>query len=434
MRVSNYRVPAALGLLLCPLFSQAQEAAPAADTGDTAWLITATALVLFMTLPGLALFYAGLVRSKNVLSILIQCFAITCVVSLLWLACGYSLTFTDGGSAQAFIGGLDKAFLSGVTREAVSGTIPESVFFMFQMTFAVITPALVIGGFAERMRFSAVLWFSVLWLLVVYVPIAHWVWGGGWLAKLGVMDYAGGIVVHVSAGVAALVCAVVLGKRRGFPHTAMTPHSLPFTVAGGGMLWVGWFGFNAGSALAANGSAGMAMLATHMGASAGALAWMIAEWTRYGKPSMLGVVTGMVAGLGTITPASGFVGPMGAVAIGLAAGTVCFFATQFLKRKLEIDDSLDVSPVHGVGGVIGTLLTGVFGAVALGGVGFPVQKDIAAQVGVQALGVGAAALWCGVATWVILKLVALPVKLRVSEEKETEGLDLAEHGERGYSP
>jgi len=387
-----------------------------------------------MTLPGLALFYAGLVRAKNVLSILIQCFAITCVVSLAWLACGYSLTFTDGGSAQAFIGSLDKAFLGGVTREAVTGTIPESVFFMFQMTFAVITPALVIGGFAERMRFSAVLWFSVLWLLVVYVPIAHWVWGGGWLAKLGVMDYAGGIVVHVSAGVAALVCAVVLGKRRGFPHTAMTPHSLPFTVAGGGMLWVGWFGFNAGSALAANGSAGMAMLATHMGASAGALAWMIAEWTRYGKPSMLGVVTGMVAGLGTITPASGFVGPVGAVAIGLAAGTVCFFATQFLKRKLEIDDSLDVSPVHGVGGVIGTLLTGVFGAVALGGVGFPVQKDMLAQVGVQALGVGAAALWCGAFTWVILKIVSLPVKLRVSEEKETEGLDLAEHGERGYSP
>jgi Amt family ammonium transporter len=434
MSVSNYRVPAALGLLLCPLVSSAQDAAPAADTGDTAWLITATALVLFMTLPGLALFYAGLVRTKNVLSILIQCFAISCVVSLLWLAVGYSLAFSDGGSAQDFIGGLDKAFLAGVARESVSGTIPESVFFMFQMTFAIITPALVIGGFAERMRFGAVLWFSVLWLLIVYVPIAHWVWGGGWLAKLGVMDYAGGIVVHVSAGVAALVCALVLGPRRGFPHTAMAPHSLPLAVAGAGMLWVGWFGFNAGSALAANGSAGMAMLATHMGASAGALAWMIAEWTRYGKPSMLGVATGMVAGLGTITPASGFVGPMGAVAIGLAAGTVCFFATQFLKRKLNIDDSLDVSPVHGVGGVIGTLLTGVFGAVALGGVGFPVQKDIAAQVGIQALGVGAAALWCGVFTWVILKVVALVSKLRVSEDKETEGLDLAEHGERGYSP
>ncbi len=439
MRLANYRVPAALGLLLCPLISLAQGEAytpnvPAADTGDTAWLITATALVLFMTLPGLALFYAGLVRTKNVLSILIQCFAISCVVSLLWLAVGYSLAFSDGGSAQDFIGGLDKAFLAGVARESVSGTIPESVFFMFQMTFAIITPALVIGGFAERMRFGAVLWFTVLWLLIVYVPIAHWVWGGGWLAKLGIMDYAGGIVVHVSAGVAALVCALVLGPRRGFPHTAMAPHSLPLAVAGAGMLWVGWFGFNAGSALAANGSAGMAMLATHMGASAGALAWMIAEWTRYGKPSMLGVATGMVAGLGTITPASGFVGPMGAVAIGLAAGTLCFFATQFLKRKLNIDDSLDVSPVHGVGGVLGTLLTGVFGAVALGGVGFPVQKDIAAQVGIQALGVGAAALWCGVFTWVILKVVALFSKLRVVEEQETEGLDLAEHGERGYSP
>ena len=434
MKLANYRVPAALGLLLCPLISSAQDATPVADTGDTAWLITATALVLFMTLPGLALFYAGLVRTKNVLSILIQCFAISCVVSLLWLAVGYSLAFSDGGSAQDFIGGLDKAFLAGVARESVSGTIPESVFFMFQMTFAIITPALVIGGFAERMRFGAVLWFAVLWLLIVYVPIAHWVWGGGWLAKLGVMDYAGGIVVHVSAGVAALVCALVLGPRRGFPHTAMAPHSLPLAVAGAGMLWVGWFGFNAGSALAANGSAGSAMLATHMGASAGALAWMIAEWTRYGKPSMLGVATGMVAGLGTITPASGFVGPMGAVAIGLAAGTVCFFATQFLKRKLNIDDSLDVSPVHGVGGVLGTLLTGVFGAVALGGVGFPVQKDIAAQVGIQALGVGAAALWCGVFTWVILKVVALFSKLRVVEEQETEGLDLAEHGERGYSP
>jgi Amt family ammonium transporter len=435
MRASILRVPAALGFLLCPLFAAAQDATPAAaDTGDTAWLITATALVLFMTLPGLALFYAGLVRSKNVLSILMQCFAITCVASLVWLAAGYSLTFTDGGSAQDFIGGLDKMFLAGVARDAVAGTIPESVFFMFQMTFAVITPALVIGGFAERMRFSAVLWFTVLWLLLVYVPIAHWVWGGGWLAKLGVMDYAGGIVVHVSAGMAALVCAIVLGPRRGFPHTAMTPHSLPITVVGAGMLWVGWFGFNAGSALAANGSAGAAMLATHMGASAGALAWMIAEWTRYGKPSMLGVVTGMVAGLGTITPASGFVGPMGAVAIGLAAGTLCFFATQFLKRKLQIDDSLDVSPVHGVGGVIGSLLTGVFAAVSLGGVGFPVQKDIVAQLGVQALGVFVAAAWCGVFTWLILKIVAPVAKLRVSEEQETEGLDLAEHGERGYSP
>ncbi len=438
MRASIYRVPAALGLLLCPLFSYAQAALPAAppvvDTGDTAWIIAATALVLFMTLPGLALFYAGLVRSKNVLSILMQCFAITGVVSLLWLAVGYSLVFTDGGAAQGFIGSLDKAFMLGVSRDAVSGTIPETVFFMFQMTFAIITPALVIGGFAERKRFSSVLGFSALWLLVAYVPLAHWVWGGGWLAKLGVMDFAGGIVVHVSAGVSALVCAMVVGRRRGFPHTAMTPHSLPLTVAGAGMLWVGWFGFNAGSALAANGSAGMAMLTTHMGASAGALAWMFIEWKKYGKPSMLGVVTGMVAGLGTITPASGFVGPLGAVAIGLVAGTVCFFATQFLKRKLEIDDSLDVSPVHGVGGVVGSLLTGVFASVSLGGSGFTVQQSIGAQVGVQALGIAVAAAWCALTTWLILKLMDVVVGVRVSEEKETEGLDLAEHGERGYSP
>jgi Amt family ammonium transporter len=433
MRLSNYRAPAALGLLLCPMLSFAQGAAPVVDKGDTAWIIAATALVLFMTLPGLALFYAGLVRSKNVLSILMQCFAITGVASLLWMAVGYSLTFTDGGSAQAFIGSLDKAFMQGVTRDSLSGTIPETVFVMFQMTFAVITPALVIGGFAERMRFSAVLGFSSLWLLLVYVPLAHWVWGGGWLAQLGVMDFAGGIVVHVSAGVSALVCALVLGKRRGFPHTAMTPHSLPITVAGAGMLWVGWFGFNAGSALAANGSAGMAMLTTHMGASAGALAWMFVEWKKYGKPSMLGVVTGMVAGLGTITPASGFVGPLGAVAIGLSAGVVCFYATQFLKRKLEIDDSLDVSPVHGVGGVVGTLLTGVFAAVSLGGTGFTVQKTVAAQVGIQALGILVGAAWCVLLTWIILKLMDAIFGLRVSEEKETEGLDLAEHGERGYS-
>ncbi|HTU64617.1 MAG TPA: ammonium transporter [Steroidobacteraceae bacterium] len=435
MRFSIYRAPAALGLLLCPMLSYAQTAAPpTANPGDTAWIIAATALVLFMTLPGLALFYAGLVRTKNVLSILMQCFAITGVVSLLWLAVGYSLVFTDGGDAQAFIGSLDKAFLLGVGRDAVTGTIPESVFFMFQMTFAIITPALVIGGFAERKRFSAVLGFSALWLLVAYVPLAHWVWGGGWLAQLGVMDFAGGIVVHVSAGVSALVCALVLGHRRGFPHTAMTPHSLPFTVAGAGMLWVGWFGFNAGSALAANSSAGMAMLTTHMGASAGALAWMFIEWKKYGKPSMLGVVTGVVAGLGTITPASGFVGPLGAVVIGLVAGTVCFFATQLLKRRLAIDDSLDVSPVHGVGGVIGTLLTGVFASVSLGGSGFTVQTSIVSQLGVQALGVAVAAAWCGSMTWLILKSMSLLVGLRVSEEKETEGLDLAEHGERGYSP
>jgi Amt family ammonium transporter len=409
------------------------DTAAAVDTGDTAWLITATALVLFMTLPGLALFYAGLVRSKNVLSILMQCFGITCVVSLLWLIAAYGLTFGDGGGAQGWIGGFDKAFFRGVGRDALTGTIPETVFAMFQLTFAIITPALVIGGFAERMRFSAVLWFSILWLLLVYVPIAHWVWGGGWLAKRGVLDFAGGIVVHLNAGVAALVAALVLGKRRGFPTTAMPPHSLPLAVAGAGMLWVGWFGFNAGSALAANGSAGMAMLVTHLGASAGAMAWMLVEWWRYGKPSVLGIVTGMVAGLGTITPASGFVGPGGALVIGAVAGTVCFFATQLLKRRLGIDDSLDVSPVHGVGGLMGTLLTGVFVSASFGGAGLAEGVSIGDQLLTQLIGVVAAILWCGVLTYVILKVIDVIVGLRVSDEQETEGLDLAQHGERGYS-
>jgi ammonium transporter, Amt family len=404
------------------------------NAGDTAWLLTATALVLFMTLPGLALFYAGLVRGKNTLSILSQCFAITCLVSIVWYALAYSLAFADGGGAQAFIGGTSKVLLAGVGRDALTGTVPEPVFSMFQLTFAIITPALVIGGFAERMRFSAVLWFSVLWLLIVYVPIAHWVWGGGWLAQRGVMDFAGGIVVHINAGVAALVCALVLGPRRGFPVTPMPPHSLPLCVAGAGMLWVGWFGFNAGSALAANGSAGMAMLVTHLGASAGALAWMATEWWRYGKPSILGIVTGMVAGLGTITPASGYVGAGGAIVIGAAAGLVCFFATQVLKRRLHIDDSLDVSPVHGVGGVLGTLLTGVFAATSLGGSGFTVQQSIGAQLGVQLLGIVAAIAWCGIATWVILKVIGAMVGLRVPEEQETQGLDLTQHGERGYAP
>jgi Amt family ammonium transporter len=404
---------------------------PGIDTGDTAWLITATALVLFMTLPGLAAFYGGLVRSRNVLSVLMQCVAITCVVSLLWITVGYGLVFGDGGAAQPFIGGLHQAFMSGIDRDTVRGTVPETVFAMFQMTFAIITPALVIGGFAERIRFSAVLGFTVLWVLLVYVPVAHWVWGGGWLATLGVMDFAGGIVVHVNAGTAALVAALVVGRRRGFPQVAMPPHSMPLTVLGAGMLWVGWFGFNAGSALAANGSAGMAMLVTHTGAAAGALAWMAMEWWRFDKPSMLGIVTGMVAGLGTITPASGFVGPLGAVVIGAVAGVVCFLATQFLKRKLHIDDSLDVSPVHGVGGVVGSLLTAVFASTALGGVG-PVRATIAAQFGAQALGVLVTAAWCGAVSYGIFKFLDATVGLRVGTEQESEGLDLAEHGERAY--
>jgi Amt family ammonium transporter len=418
-------------LVAVPAVAQAQ--AQAASAADTAWILTATALVLMMTLPGLSLFYGGLVRGKNTLSVLIQCFAITCVASMLWLLAGYSLTFRDGGSLQSLIGGLDRALLRGMDGDSLVGSIPEPLYFMFQLTFAVITPALVVGGYAERIRFSVVLWFSALWLMAVYVPIAHWIWGGGWLAKLGVMDFAGGIVVHVNAGVAALVCALVIGRRRGFPDVPMPPHSLPLVVCGAGLLWVGWFGFNGGSALGANGTAGMAVLATHLGASAGALAWMLSEWLRYGKPSVLGVVTGMVAGLGTITPASGFVGPAGAVAIGFVAGIVCFFATQVLKRVLHIDDSLDVSPVHGVGGVVGSLLTGVFAATALGGTGFPVQAGMLAQVGVQALAIGVAGAWCGGVTWLILKVLDATLGLRVSDEQESVGLDLAEHGERGYA-
>ena len=407
---------------------------PRVNAADTAWLLTATALVLFMTLPGLALFYAGLVRGKNALSILIQCFGISAVVTVLWVAVGYGLAFGDGGAVQGLIGGLGKAGLRGVLRDSVAGSVPESVFLMFQMTFAIITPALIIGGFAERMRFSAVLWFSGLWLLLVYVPVAHWVWGGGWLARLGVMDFAGGLVVHVNAGVGALVCALVVGRRRGFPHVSMQPHSLPLTAAGAGMLWVGWYGFNAGSALAANASAGMALLATHLGAAAGALAWMALEWRQYGKPSTLGILTGVVAGLGTITPASGFVSPAGALLIGLTAGSVCFGATQLLKRRFGIDDSLDVSPVHGVGGMIGTLLTGVFAASALGGAGFTLPHGIGHQLAVQALGVAATAVWCALVTWLLLRLIgAMLGGLRVSEEEETEGLDVASHGERGYA-
>lgn len=410
--------------------------AEAIDSGDTAWMLTATALVLFMTLPGLALFYSGLVRSRNVLSVLMQCFSISCMASVVWVLIGYSLFATDGSGANAIIGGISKIFLNGVSVDSVEGTIPESVFVMFQMTFAIITPALVVGGFAERMRFSAMFIFSALWLLLVYVPIAHWVWGGGWLAGLGFMDFAGGAVVHINAGVAALVAALVMGNRKGFPTTAMPPHNLPTTVAGACMLWVGWFGFNAGSAIAADGSAGMAMLVTHIGAASGSLAWMVREWIRFGKPSVLGIVTGMVAGLGTITPASGFVGPGGALIIGLIAGTVCFSATQALKRRFGIDDSLDVFPVHGVGGCIGILLTAVFASQSLGifsGLGLPGSATVPSQLGVQAIGAIATVLWCGAVTYIILKIVNAMVGLRVTEDEETEGLDIVLHDEQGYN-
>ncbi len=358
--------------------------APKIDAANTAWMLTASVLVLFMTLPGLALFYAGLVRTKNVLSVLMQCFSIACVATLAWVAIGYSLAFGEG---TAWLGGLSKAFLAGIDAKTVKGSIPETVFAMYQLTFAIITPALVVGAYAERVRFGGMLLFSLAWLLVVYCPVAHWVWGDGWLQKMGLMDFAGGTVVHLNAGVAALVCALVLGRRRGFPETAMPPHNMTMAVTGAGMLWVGWFGFNAGSALAADGTAGMAMLVTHIGAATGALAWLACEWLRYGKPSVLGIVTGMVAGLGTITPASGFVGPIGALAIGAAAGVVCFFATSYMKRALNVDDSLDVFPVHGVGGILGTLLTGVFVSSAFNGAGYPENVTMAQQVGIQLLGI-----------------------------------------------
>lgn len=397
--------------------------------GDTAWILTSTTLVLFMTLPGLALFYAGLVRAKNVLSVLMQCFAIACLVSVLWMAGVYGLAFGDGGAINKIIG-LGNFMLSDLKPDSLSGTIPETVFFMFQMTFAIITPALIVGGFAERMKFSAVLVFSAAWLVLVYAPVCHWVWGGGWLGDMGFMDFAGGAVVHINAGVAAIVAALVMGKRKGFPDTHMPPHNMTITVTGAAMLWVGWFGFNAGSALAADGNAGMAMAVTHISAAAGSLAWMVCEWIKYGKPSMLGIVTGMVAGLGTITPASGYVGPTGGLIIGLCAGVVCYFATQYIKRTLKIDDALDVFPVHGVGGVLGTLLTAVFAAEALGGLGL--ETTIGAQLVTQAIGVVATVAWCGLISFVLLKLVDAVTGLRVEEEEETEGLDLVLHNERGY--
>jgi Amt family ammonium transporter len=421
----------ALGLLAAASPAIAADAAKL-DGANTAWMLTATALVLFMTLPGLALFYGGLVRAKNVLSVLMQCFAIACVTTLVWVLFGYSLAFGDGGAANGFWGGFGKSFLAGIGVDTLKGSIPETVFAMFQLTFAIITPALVVGAYAERVRFSGMLLFSTLWLILVYCPVAHWVWGDGWLQKLGVMDFAGGLVVHLNAGVAALVCALVLGRRRGFPDTHMPPHNLTMAVSGACMLWVGWFGFNAGSALAADGSAGMAMLVTHVGAATGSLAWMVCEWLRYGKPSVLGIVTGMVAGLGTITPASGFVGPLGALIIGGTAGVLCFTATNYMKRVMRIDDSLDVMPVHGVGGILGTLLTGIFAAQLLGGVGYGDGMTMGGQVLVQLGGILAVGAWSGVLTLVLLKLCSAVTGMRVGAEDETQGLDTVLHNEQGY--
>lgn len=423
------KLPVILWGLMLPAAASAQEL----NSGDTAWILTSTALVLFMTIPGLSLFYAGLVRAKNVLSVLMQCFTITCLASIVWLIYGYSLSFSDGGGVNAWIGGLDKAWLAGIGRDTLSGTLPETVFVMFQLTFAIITPALIVGGFAERIKYSSMLLFSLLWLTLVYFPVCHWVWGGGWLGEAGLLDFAGGTVVHITAGVAALVAALVLKERRGFPGTPMPPHNLTLTVTGAGMLWVGWFGFNAGSAVASNGDAGMAMLVTHISAAAASLTWAALEWVRHGKPSVLGIVTGMVAGLGTITPASGFVGPLGALIIGVSAGTLCFIATNMIKRTFKIDDSLDVFPVHGVGGALGTILCGVFVAESWGGAGYAEGMTMGGQLGVQFMGVAAVLVWTAVATWVALKIVQMLVGLRVDEDEETEGLDINQYDEKGYN-
>ena len=402
------------------------------DGANTSWILTSTALVLFMTLPGLALFYGGLVRSKNILSVLMQCFAIAGIASIVWLILGYSLAFSGEG---AYLGDFSKSLFAGVSEGSLSGDIPESLFALFQMTFAVITPALIIGGFAERMKFSAVLLFSTIWLIVVYSPVTHWVWGGGWLGQMGLLDFAGGTVVHITAGVAALVAAIVLGPRKGFPQKPMPPHNMTMTITGAGMLWVGWFGFNGGSALAANGDAAMAMLVTHISAATAAITWMFYEWVKFGKPTALGMVTGIIAGLGTITPASGFVGPAGALVIGFLAGVVCFNAVIFVKQKLKIDDSLDVFPVHGVGGIIGTLLAGIFAASSLGifsGQGLAEGMTISSQLGVQFVGVISTIIYTAFATFIILKILEPMTGLRVSDDEEQQGIDITSHEEKGY--
>ncbi|MDR6710539.1 Amt family ammonium transporter [Pseudomonas hunanensis] len=433
---------AGLGALLSlamPGLALAEEAVPTLNSGDTAWMLTATALVLFMTIPGLALFYGGMVRSKNVLSVMMQCFAITGLMSILWMVYGYSLAFDTTGMEKgvlnfsSFVGGFSKAFLNGVTPDSLTAAFPEAVFITFQMTFAIITPALIVGAFAERMKFSAMLIFMAVWFTLVYAPIAHMVWSGdgALMWDWGVLDFAGGTVVHINAGIAGLVCCLVLGKRKGYPTTPMAPHNLGYTLMGAAMLWIGWFGFNAGSAAAANGTAGMAMLVTQIATAAAALGWMFAEWIFHGKPSALGIASGVVAGLVAITPAAGTVGPMGALVIGLASGVICYFCATSLKRKMGYDDSLDAFGVHGIGGIIGALLTGVFAAPALGG--FGEVEDIGAQFWIQAKGVIFTVVYTAIVTYVILKVLDMVMGLRVNEEEESVGLDLAQHNERGYN-
>ena len=430
--IKNIYLGVACGLLFLLNADVALASDGQISNANTAWILTSTALVLFMTLPGLAFFYGGLVRSKNVLSVLMQCFSLACLVSIMWVAFLYSLAFGDGGSLNSYIGGLDNSFLAGLSASSMSGDIPETVFVMFQLTFAIITPALIVGGFAERMKFSSMFIFSFFWMILVYAPICHMVWGGGFLGEMGLMDFAGGTVVHINAGVAALVLAIYLGNRTGFQTVPMPPHNLSMTVAGASMLWVGWFGFNAGSALAADQSAGMAMLVTHIGAASGSLAWMFREWSRSGKPSVLGIVTGMVAGLGTITPASGFVGPMGALVIGTLAGLICYEATQYIKNKINIDDSLDVFPVHGVGGILGTLLTAIFASSQFGGLGM--ENSISDQFLIQLFGVVFTIIWCTIFTIVAIKVAEMFTgNWRVTNEDEETGVDISSHGESSYN-
>ena len=418
-----------LPVLALPFPAMAEDAL---NSGDTAWVIAASALVLFMTLPGLALFYAGLVRSQAVLSVIMHCFGVACVASVLWLVIGYSLAF-DASIAGGWVGGFGKAFLSGVTANSMRGSIPEIVFAVFQMTFAVITPALIVGAYVERIKFSSVLIFSSAWSLLVYAPVCHWIWGDGWLAGLGVMDFAGGIVVHATAGASALMIAILLGARRGFPNQVRPPHNPGMTAAGAAMLWVGWFGFNGGSQLAADGVAGMAIMATHIAAATAAIVWSAIEWIKFGKPSVVGAVTGVIAGLATVTPASGFVGPMGGLILGAVGGFVCFYAVQAVKFRFKIDDSLDVFAVHGVGGVLGSLLVAVLALGAFGGNGLAEGQTAGGQLSVQALAVGVTLVWSAVLTFIIVKVTGvLTGGLRVSQEQEIEGLDLAAHGERGY--
>jgi ammonium transporter, Amt family len=415
-----------------PAIALAQDAEqPVLNSGDTAWMLTSMALVLFMTIPGLSLFYAGMVRSKNALSVMMQCFVLTCLITVIWTIYGYSLAFGEGG---AFIGDLSKAFMAGVGVDTIKGTIPETVFAMFQLTFAIITPALIVGSFAERMKFSAMLWFMALWVTVVYAPVCHWVWGGGWLGAMGVLDFAGGTVVHINAGVAGLACALVLGKRHGYPTTPMLPHSMVLTLVGAAMLWVGWFGFNAGSELAADGTAGMAMAVTQIATATAALAWMFIEWKIHGKPSALGIASGAVAGLVAITPASGYVGPSGALAIGAASGICCYLVAVHLKKAAGFDDSLDAFGVHGTGGIVGAILTGVFADAALGGSGLADGvTSISSQVLNQGIGIGATVVYDLIASLILLKLVDIVIGLRVTPEEESEGLDIALHDERGYN-